>query len=90
MDYIIKITMPDELLNQAERAAASLGLSADTYLRIALEEKLRRRSEDEDRQLMVDAQMECLLKKRGELYRQVAQWPEAGAEETNPKNGEGD
>jgi hypothetical protein len=42
MDYTIKVRMPGSLLLQAERAATSLGMTADEYLRLALEEKVGR------------------------------------------------
>ncbi|MBI1762608.1 MAG: hypothetical protein HYR56_14335 [Acidobacteria bacterium] len=77
MDYIIKVRMPDELLNQAERAATSLGLSADDYLRIALAEKVSRWAADEEAQQLMDARMRYLWDKRGEVYRRLAQWPAA-------------
>ena len=90
MEYIVRVKLPDNLLNQAERAAASLGMSADDYLRIALEEKVRRWAADEERQQMMDAGMKDLLVKRHEVYRRLAQGPEAVADERCPKPGEGE
>ncbi len=90
MDYIVKVKLPDNLLNQAERAAASLGLSAEDYLRIALEEKVRRWADDEERQQKMDAVMENILDKRHELFRRLAQWPETEAQADIPKSGEGE
>lgn len=75
MEYIVKVKLPDELLNQAERAAASLGMSADEYLRIALQEKVNRWAQDEARQQEFDRITKELMEKHGEVFRRLAEWP---------------
>lgn len=76
MEYLVKVKLPDELLSQAERAAASLGLSSEDYLRIALEEKVRRWAEDLDHQQKFDRLAKDILERRKDLFRRLAEWPE--------------
>ena len=90
MDYIVKVKLPDNLLNQAERAAASLGLSAEDYLRITLEEKVRRWADDEEDQQKIDALMQYIMDKRQEPFRRLAQWPEPDAQADISKSDEGE
>ena len=90
MEYLVKVKLPDHLLDQAERAAASLGLSAEDYLRIALEEKVRRWADDEERQQKMDAIMEDIMDRHHELFRRLAQWPEPDAQADISKSDEGE
>jgi len=76
MEYIVKVKLPDELLNQAERAAASLGMAAEEYLRVALEEKVRRWPQDVERKQEFDRIAADLFERHQELFRRLAQWPE--------------
>jgi hypothetical protein len=90
MDYIVRVELPDNLLNQAERAAASLGLSAEEYLRIALEEKVRRWADDEEHQQKMDEVMERIMDERHGLFRRLARWPEPDAQADTSKSDEGE
>ncbi|MDQ3010785.1 MAG: hypothetical protein M3X11_08805 [Acidobacteriota bacterium] len=76
MEYLVKVKLPDELLSQTERAAASLGLSAEDYLRIALEEKVRRWAEDLDHQQEFDRIAKDILERRKDVFQRLAEWPE--------------
>ncbi len=69
--------LPDELLSQAERAAASLGLSVDDFLHQALQEKVNRLSQDLAHHEEMERIMEHLFEKNGDLYRRLAEWPTA-------------
>ena len=76
MEYTVRVKLSDELLNQAERAAASLGLSADDYLRIALEEKVSRWVKDLEDKEEFDRLMKHILEERHEVFQRLAEWPE--------------
>ena len=76
MEYIVKVKLPDDLLNQAERAATSLGLSAEDYLRIALEEKVRRWAEDFEGKQEFERIVKDIFDRRQEMFRGLAQLPE--------------
>lgn len=75
MDYIIKMRMSDELLNQAKHAAASLGISAADYLRVALLEKVERWASDETGQKESVRIAKYLMEQRREVYERLAQGP---------------
>src|SRR5689334_17011932 len=61
--------LPDELLSQSERAAASLGLSANDFLQQALQEKVNRRSQDLAHKKEMERIVEHLFEKNDDLYR---------------------
>ena len=67
--------LPDELLSQAERAAASLGLSVDDFLHQALQEKVNHLPQDVAHKKERDRAIEHIFEKNGELFRRLAQWP---------------
>jgi predicted HicB family RNase H-like nuclease len=69
--------LPDELLSQTERAAASYGLSVDEFLHQALREKVMRLSDDIVHKEKMDSIVKHLFETRGELYRRLATWPTA-------------
>ncbi len=76
MEYIVKVKLPDNLLNQVERAAASLDLSPEEYLRIALEEKVRRWAEDFEGKQEFERIAADILERHQEAFKRLAQWPE--------------
>jgi hypothetical protein len=76
VEYIIKVKLPDDLLTQAGRAAASLRLAAEDYLRIALEEKVKRWAEDVENKQEIERIAKDILDRRQEVFRKLAQWPE--------------
>lgn len=90
MEYLVTVKLPDNLLNQAERAAASLGLSAEDYLRIALEEKVSRWADDVERQEKMDAITKRVMDKHQNLFHRLAQWPEPDPQADTSKNDEGE
>jgi predicted HicB family RNase H-like nuclease len=69
--------LPDELLSQSERAAASLGLSVEEFLQQALQEKVNRQSQDLARKQEIERITEHLFAKNADLYRRLAEWPTA-------------
>jgi antitoxin component of RelBE/YafQ-DinJ toxin-antitoxin module len=77
MDYLVSVRLPETLSDQAERAAASLGLSADEYLRIALQEKVSRWVADEEHKEFMDTAMKHVMEKNQTLFRRLAEWPES-------------
>jgi len=69
MEYIEKVKLPDNLLNQVGRAAASLELSPEEYLRIALEEKVRRWAEDSEGKQDFERIATDILERRQEAFK---------------------
>lgn len=90
MDYFVTVRLPETLLDQAERAAASLGLSANEYLRIALQEKVSRWAKDEDHKKFMDAAMEHVMDKNHTLFRRLAEWPESASSAGQDQESEGE
>ena len=65
--------LSDELLAQAERAAADFGLSVDEFLLQALQEKVNRLSQDVAHKKEMDRAIEHIFEKNGELFRRLAE-----------------
>ncbi len=76
MEFVVSIKLPDHLVSKIEKAASSLKMAPEQYVRIAVEEKLRRLPDDLERRQKFDALAEHILDKNQELYRRLAEWPE--------------
>lgn len=62
----ITLQLPDDTVEEMDKAARSLGLSVEALVQASVEEKLDRLS------MNVDEAAEHVLKKNAELYRRLA------------------
>jgi predicted DNA-binding protein len=76
MEFVVSVRLPDHLVSKIENAASSLKMTPEQYVRIAVEEKLRRLPDDLEREQRFNALAEHTLDKNQEVYRRLAEWPE--------------
>jgi len=76
MEFVVSVKLPDHLVSKIENAASGLKITPEQYVRIAVEEKLRRLPDDLERKQEFDALAEYILDKNQEVDRRLAEWPE--------------
>lgn len=77
MEYLVSVKPSEQLTGQVERAAASLRMTPEEYLRQALHESWGRWDEDLERAAQFKTSAERLMEKNHEVYCRLATWPDA-------------